>query len=227
MIITLQQPPTFVPTAYPTPAPSTNPSPAPTHQPSSPTMLPSVNPTPAPSTKPSPVPTQQPSSPTMLPSVNPTLAPSTNPSPVPTLQPSTAFPTNFIVNEVFSASLTGNVQSFTVPVGYSFITIYAYGAQGGKCTTCNGSPVGGLGGVVEATVSVTPGQVLFVYVGGMGLGSPSGTSDAGGYNGGGSGDTLSGKRMIKKSGGERGNVLTRYKQLTLTNSHTISLSLCI
>ena len=52
--------------------------------------------------------------------------------------------------------------------------------------------------MVEATVSVTPGQVLFVYVGGMGLGAPSGTSDAGGYNGGGSGDTSSSKRMIRR-----------------------------
>ena len=86
-----------------------------------------------------------------------------------------------------------------MPVGYSFITIYAYGAQGGRCTSCySGTPVGGLGGMVEATVSVTPGQVLFVYVGGMGLGAPSGTSDAGGYNGGGSGDTYPGKRMIRR-----------------------------
>ena len=63
------------------------------------------------------------------------------------------------------------------------------GRRGGKCTASNcdaGIYVGGLGGMVEATVSVTPGQVLFVYVGGMGLGAPS---DAGGYNGGGSGGT--------------------------------------
>ena len=69
--------------------------------------------------------------------------------------------------------------------------------------------------MVEATVSVTPGQVLFVYVGGMGF---SGTSDAGGYNGGGSGDTSSGKRMIRRAKIEREciyttnltNKLTRY-----------------
>ena len=52
--------------------------------------------------------------------------------------------------------------------------------------------------MVEATVSVTPGQVLFVYVGGMGLGAPSGTSDAGGYNGGGSGDTYPGNKRNKE-----------------------------
>ena len=90
---------------------------------------------------------------------------------------------------------TGSVQNFTVPVGYSFVTIYAYGAQGGKCTYCySGTEVGGLGGMVEATVSVTPGQVLFINVGGMGF---SGTSDAGGYNGGGSGENP-GKRMIRR-----------------------------
>ena len=89
---------------------------------------------------------------------------------------------------------TGSYQAFKVPVGVTSITVTAYGAQGGTCTIGCGSRNGGLGGSIQAVVSVTPGQVLFVYVGGMGLGAPSGTSVAGGYNGGGSGDTYSSKK---------------------------------
>ncbi len=78
---------------------------------------------------------------------------------------------------------------FSVPAGVYSLVIFAYGAQGGACTRvgCSGS-VGGNGGSIQVTVSVTPGHVLYAYVGGMGLGAPSGTSDAGGYNGGGSGN---------------------------------------
>lgn len=76
-------------------------------------------------------------------------------------------------------NFTGGPQEFVVPQGcYASVQIDAYGAQGG------GSPVvaGGLGGHVQATIAVTPGETLYVYVGG--IGDPTGTP---GYNGGGSG----------------------------------------
>ncbi len=69
---------------------------------------------------------------------------------------------------------TGSVQNWTVPTGVTSITIEAWGAQGGGA-------FGGNGGQAVATIPVTPGQLLHVYVGG----TPTGQLGAGGYNGGG------------------------------------------
>jgi hypothetical protein len=68
----------------------------------------------------------------------------------------------------------GKPQEFVVPSGIKCLTIDAKGA-GGTAT----GPDGGLGAAIEATISVQPGETLAVYVGG------TGTSRAGGYNGGG------------------------------------------
>ncbi|MBX7240096.1 MAG: T9SS type A sorting domain-containing protein [Bacteroidia bacterium] len=78
---------------------------------------------------------------------------------------------------------TGSVQTFTVPTGVTAITIDARGAQGANAldrliTNANG----GLGGRAQGTLTVTPGQVLNIYVGGQGN-----TSGTGGFNGGGNG----------------------------------------
>ncbi|MDO8998957.1 MAG: T9SS type A sorting domain-containing protein [Bacteroidota bacterium] len=73
---------------------------------------------------------------------------------------------------------TGAVQNFTVPVGVTSITVDASGAQGNANTLNNG--VGGLGGRVLATLTVTPGEVLQVRVGGGGS-----VTATGGFNGGG------------------------------------------
>ncbi len=68
-------------------------------------------------------------------------------------------------------SYTGTVQKFVVPSNTSSLTIKAYGSQGGS----NASGVkGGLGGYAQGDVSVTPGDTLYIYVGGTN-----------GYNGGG------------------------------------------
>lgn len=79
-------------------------------------------------------------------------------------------------------SYTGGVQYWTVPSGVTSITINVWGAQGG--TYYN---LGGLGGYAQGTLAVTPGQVLYVYVG------QQPTTFSGGYNGGGAGysDTYS------------------------------------
>jgi hypothetical protein len=66
-------------------------------------------------------------------------------------------------------SFTGSMQTFTVPAGVTSVTIETWGAQG------NGGN-GGLGGYVKGDLSVTPGQVLNIYVGGQN-----------GFNGGGNG----------------------------------------
>jgi hypothetical protein len=81
---------------------------------------------------------------------------------------------------------TGAVQTFTVPAGVTSITVVATGAPGGAA----GALSNGLGGVAKADVAVTPGQVLNVYVGGVGK-SPiiAGEDASGGFNGGGTGNT--------------------------------------
>src|SRR4051794_22158087 len=74
-------------------------------------------------------------------------------------------------------SFTGAEQSYTVPSGVTSLYITATGARGGGPTTGYGT--GGRGAVAAGAISVTPGQTLYVQVGGIG-GQPQG-----GFNGGG------------------------------------------
>ncbi len=69
---------------------------------------------------------------------------------------------------------TGSEQTWTVPSGVASIDIECRGAQGG-------SSMGGEGGISTGTLAVTPGEILYVYVGGQG------SHPAGGWNGGGNG----------------------------------------
>lgn len=73
-------------------------------------------------------------------------------------------------NPAVSFGYTGAAQTYTVPDGVTSLYIEANGAQG------NSGPFysGGLGARVQATLAVTPGETLTIYVGGIG-----------GYNGGG------------------------------------------
>ena len=72
---------------------------------------------------------------------------------------------------------TGSVQTLTVSSGVDMVTIQAYGAQGQATTNEKWVPsTGGLGGYTTGELSVSSGQVLYVYVGG------AGTDGAAGYN---------------------------------------------
>jgi hypothetical protein len=73
----------------------------------------------------------------------------------------------------FTYNFTGSVQTFTVPSCVSSITLDVRGAQGGS--NANNAVIGGLGGTAYGVLSVTPGDILNIYVGGTN-----------GYNGGGS-----------------------------------------
>lgn len=77
-------------------------------------------------------------------------------------------------------SYTGSMQTYVVPACVNMIHVDVQGAQGGGNPT--GIAMGGNGGRVEADIPVTPGQTLYIYVGGAGVdvGTP-------GYNGGGAG----------------------------------------
>ncbi len=77
-------------------------------------------------------------------------------------------------------SYTGAEQTYTVPAGTSWVRITASGATGGWSS--GSGVVGGVGATVDTHVPVTPGQVLYVNVGGAGS-----YPGAGGWNGGGNG----------------------------------------
>jgi PKD-like domain/Glycine rich protein/Secretion system C-terminal sorting domain len=76
-------------------------------------------------------------------------------------------------------SYTGSVQTFTVPTCVTSISVDVIAGSGGN----NGSYIGGNGGRVQATVPVTPGEVLQIYVGAVGANTQ--VSHPGVYGGGG------------------------------------------
>jgi hypothetical protein len=80
---------------------------------------------------------------------------------------------------------TGSEQMFTVPTGVTRVTIKASGASGQGGYSSDG--YGALGGLIVATVRVTPGESLAVFVGSEYLQYSTGYNRRGfgGYNGGG------------------------------------------
>ena len=72
---------------------------------------------------------------------------------------------------------TGSQQSYVVPKGVSSVAIDLQGATGGSSRFSRG----GFGGRVQCVLAVTPGTILYVYVGGAGK---NWNSAAAGYNGG-------------------------------------------
>jgi len=86
-----------------------------------------------------------------------------------------------------SFTFTGAERTYVVPLGVSSVTIRATGAPGG--TGASPGAAGGLGALVTTTVPVSPGETLYVEVGGPGVtgpcnGGPTGRT----FNGGGSAD---------------------------------------
>jgi hypothetical protein len=75
---------------------------------------------------------------------------------------------------------TGTEQTFTVPPGVTSLHAIAVGGRGGTGASNGGG--GGFGALATADLPVTPGQVLYVEVGGNG---PS--DGSAGFNGGGTG----------------------------------------
>ena len=103
---------------------------------------------------------------------------------------------------------TGGIQSFIVPNGVDSINVYLSGAQGS---------LGGLGGSIQADLSVSNDSIIYIYVGGQGLtqyggwngGGSSGSVAPGGGGGGASdirigGNSLSNRVIVAGGGGGRG-----------------------
>ena len=81
---------------------------------------------------------------------------------------------------------TGAVQTFVVPAFVFQLQIDAAGAEGGRSIGTTAGPHDpGLGGRVQTILSVTPGDIINIYVGQKGLDGIPGGGVAGGWNGGG------------------------------------------
>jgi hypothetical protein len=102
---------------------------------------------------------------------------------------------------------TGAKQSFKVPAGVTSITVVALGAAGGAISSYYKTN-GGSGGRVHAVISVSPGEMLYVFVGGIGFvksyvgyGGFNGGGDAGpdwfGFGGGGASDIRQGGATLR------------------------------
>lgn len=98
-------------------------------------------------------------------------------------------------------SFTGSEQTWTVPSGVDTVTVDVWGAQGSNAGDGNG----GHGGHVKGTLSTTPGETLYIYVGGQGSvpagGWPNGgrggeDSSPWGGGGGGSSDIRQGGNAV-------------------------------
>ena len=83
---------------------------------------------------------------------------------------------SFSQTQTVNFNYTGSVQTWTVPQCVTSINVVVAGAKGGGTT-------GGNGARLTATIPVTPGQTLNIYVGGQG----SCGNNSGGWNGGGTG----------------------------------------
>jgi hypothetical protein len=85
-------------------------------------------------------------------------------------------------------SYAGAQQTFTVPSGVNSISVDAYGAEGGKGQRGYSlSEYPGKGGRVQVTISTTPGEVLYIYIGGVGSDATIDGGGSAGWNGGGTG----------------------------------------
>ena len=88
------------------------------------------------------------------------------------------------VSAQITYSYTGAVQTYVVPAGVTLVNIEASGASGGTADNDIGSCPnnGGRGGYATGDLTVTPGETLYIYVGGEGF-----HGNVGGWNGAGTG----------------------------------------
>jgi hypothetical protein len=108
-------------------------------------------------------------------------------------------------------TFTSETLGWAVPAGVTSLTISATGGGGGGWKTTNNSASGngGGGGIVTDTFTVTPGELLNIYIGG---GGSYGTGSAlGGINGGGGVSSFSpnnGGDGVKSGGGGAATLVT-------------------
>jgi hypothetical protein len=105
------------------------------------------------------------------------------------------------LSNVTNFDYTGDVQTFTAPTDGTY-RFEAWGGQGGS----SGSAVGGMGGYSSGEISLTTGDVVYVYVGQAGNIDKSATdySVPGTFNGGGGGSIDVGDQYGSGAGGAGG-----------------------
>ena len=101
------------------------------------------------------------------------------------LVPALFFVWNKASAQTFTFTCPTTTTTWTVPAGVTSILVDVQGASGGTAGTGLGATTPGKGGRTQATLAVTPGQVLNIYIGGTG-GNGNLFGAAGGFNGGGS-----------------------------------------
>jgi hypothetical protein len=88
---------------------------------------------------------------------------------------------------------SGDYYEWTVPIGATSMTVDMAGASGGVNWAVSAGITPGRGGRVQTTLTSTPGQKLYVYVGGTGSQARTTSNvNTGGWNGGGLGGTGNG-----------------------------------
>ena len=97
---------------------------------------------------------------------------------------------------------TPGAYTYTVGTGVSLIGVDVRGAQGGNGSWSNGT--GGTGGRVQANIAVSPGQVLYLYVGSQPAASACGSGGAAGSSFGGGEDGGLGSSYYGQCGGAGG-----------------------
>lgn len=108
---------------------------------------------------------------------------------------------------------TGSERSFIVPAGVKRVTIAASGASGSFCVaSCYGSGKPGSGGWIKATIPVTSGETLYIFVGGNNGYNGGGTCPAYYCSGGGASDVREGgdglqNRVVVAGGGGTGGLV--------------------
>ncbi len=92
------------------------------------------------------------------------------------------------VGNPYNFGYTGGIQTVVVPAEATVAKLQVWGAQGGRgLDNGNLNAYGGKGGYSYVDVNVSPGQTLYVVVGGKGTDGSYRSNSSGGYNGGGSG----------------------------------------
>jgi hypothetical protein len=110
---------------------------------------------------------------------------------------------------------TGAERTYTVPAGVREVSINAIGAAGGTGVLPGQTYPGGRGAIVSGVVDVTPGETVYVEVGGMGA------NPAGGFNGGGNGTVGAGASWVGGGGASDVRTLPMSAGVTSLNSRLI------
>jgi hypothetical protein len=101
---------------------------------------------------------------------------------------------------ILDFSYSGTVQKFIAPITGTY-TLETWGASGGGDTNqLNGSHKG-LGGYSKGNISLTIGQIIYIYIGGQGTPASTSPGIGGGWNGGGNAVTASNGSLGYGGGG--------------------------